>query len=174
MKKFFQSRSLRERLLILVFALIGLSWWAPVAFRRAGAFRQEFKNYRTDHETQQLWLSHRAEIETHAATVARTLEPSKMLDASQAFTELSRMTSGLTPDIVAGKTLQSDQFALNNIQVTIRRADIASLVNFYTELSARAPYLSIEHCILSADRTGPGLITAVFHVYSIESLPPSK
>ena len=33
MKKFFQSRSLRERLLILVFALIGLSWWAPVAFR---------------------------------------------------------------------------------------------------------------------------------------------
>ncbi|MEO6994890.1 MAG: hypothetical protein ABI273_14880 [Lacunisphaera sp.] len=174
MKKFFQNRSLRERLLILVFALIGFSWWAPVAVRRLGVFRQEFSNYRTDHEIQQLWLSRRTEIETHAATVARTLEPTKMLDASQAFRELSRMTSGLTPEIVSGKTLQSDQFALNNIQVTIRRADIASLVNFYTELSARAPYLGIEQCVLSADRASPGLINAVFHVYSIESLPPSK
>jgi hypothetical protein len=158
----------------LVFALIGFSWWAPVALRRLGVFRQEFSNYRTDHETQLLWLSHRTEIETHAATVARTLEPTKMLDASQAFTELNRMTSGLTPEIVTGKTLQSDQFALNNIQVTLRRANMASLVNFYTELSARAPYLGIEQCVLSADHTSPGLITAMFRVYSIESLPPSK
>jgi len=174
MKKFFQNRSLRERLLILVFALIGFCWWAPVALRRLGVFRQQFSNYRTDHETQELWLSHRTEIETQAATVARTLDPAKMLDASQAFTELNRMTSGLTPEIVTGKTLQSDQFALNNLTVNIRRADIASLVNFYTELSARAPYISIEQCLLSAERASPGLINATFHVYSIESLPPSK
>jgi HAMP domain-containing protein len=174
MKKFFQNRSLRERLLLLAFCLIGLAWWAPVALRRLGTFRQEFTKYRSDYETQQLWLSHRTEIETHAAAVARTLEPTKMLDASQAFNELNRMTSGLTPEIVSGKTLQSDQFALNNIQVTIRKADIASLVNFYTQLAARAPYLGIEGCVLSADRASPGMINAVFRVYSIEALPPSK
>lgn len=174
MKKFYQTRSLRERVLLLVFALIGFGWWAPVALGRLGLLRHEISEYRVESETQQLWLSRRAEIETRAAAAGRTLEPAKMLNASQAFSELSRMTSGLNPEIVAGKTQQSDQFALNNIQVTIRRAEPRGLLDFYGQLAARAPYLGIEQSILSADRANPGMINAVFKVYSIEALPPGK
>lgn len=174
MKKFYQSRSLRERILILAFALIGFGWWAPVALGRLGLLKHEISDYRTESETQQLWLSRRAEIETRAAAAGRTLEPAKMLNASQAYSELSRMVSGLTNEIVAGKTQQSDQFALNNIQVTIRRADPKGLLDFYTQLAARAPYLGIEQSVLSADRANPGMINAVFRVYSIEALPPGK
>lgn len=174
MKKFYQARSLRERLLILVFALIGFAWWAPAALGRLGTLKREISEYRVESETQQLWLSRRTEIETRAAAAGKTLEPAKMLNASQAFSELGRMTGGLNPEIVAGKTQQSDQFALNNIQVTIRRADPAGLLNFYTQLAARAPYLGIESCVLSADRANPGMINAVFRVYSIEALPAGK
>ncbi len=174
MKKFYQARSLRERILILIFALIGFGWWAPAALGRLGLLKHEISEYRIENETQQLWLARRSEIETRAAAAGRTLEPAKMLNASQAFSELSRMTSGLNPEIVAGKTQQSDQFALNNIQVTIRRADPRGLLDFYTQLAARAPYLGIEQCVLSADRANPGMITAMFRVYSIEALPPGK
>jgi len=174
MKTFYQNRSLRERVLLLLFALIGFGWWAPVALGRLGTLRRELKDYKTEHETQQLWLSRRTEIETRAASAARTLEPSKMLDSSQAFTELNRMASGLSPEIVMGKTQQSEQFALNNIQVTIRRAEIAGLLNFYSQLSARAPYLGIEQSVISAERANPGLVNAVFRVYSIEALPTAK
>src|ERR1700712_5056730 len=174
MKTFFQTRSLRERVLLLIFALIGLGWWGPVMIGRIGGLRRDLAEFRTDRETQQLWLSRRTEIETRAASAARTLEPGKMLDSSQAFAELNRMTSGLTPEIVSGKTQQSDQFALNNIQVTIRKADMQGLLNFYTQLAARAPYLGIEQAVLSSDRTNPGLINAVFRVYSIEALSSSK
>jgi hypothetical protein len=171
MKTFFQNRSLRERVLLLVFALIGLGWWAPVTLGRIGTLRREFKDYRTERETQQLWFSRQPEIEARAAAAARTLDPTKTLDASQAFAELNRMASGLTAEIGSQKSQQSGQFALNNVQVTIRRADIAGLYHFYEQLSARAPYLGIEQCVISVDRANPGLLSAVFRVYSIEALP---
>jgi len=174
MKTFFQNRSLRERVLLLVFALIGLAWWAPVAIGRLGSLVRELKEFKLDLETQQLWLTRRTEIEGRAAAAARTLDPTKTLDASQAFAELNRMTSGLSAEIVSGRVQQSDQFALNNVQVTIRRADMAGLLHFYEQLSARAPYLGVEQCGISADRANPGLISAVFRVYSIEALPPAK
>lgn len=174
MKKFYQARSLRERILILVFALIGFGWWAPVALGRLGVLKREVVDYRVESETQQLWLSRRTEIETRAAAAGRTLEPAKMLNASQAYSELYRMTAGLNQEITAGKTLQSDQFALNNIQVTIRKGEMGGLRDFYVQLSARAPYLGLEGCSLSADRANPGMINAVFKVYSIEALPPGK
>jgi hypothetical protein len=174
MKSFFQSRSLRERVLLLVFALIGFGWWLPVALGRLGGLRRELKDFKTDLETQQLWLSRRTEIEARAAAAARTLDPAKTLDASQAFAELTRMTSGLTAEIGSQRTQQSEQFALNNVQVTIRRADLAGLYHFYEQLGARAPYLGIEQCVISSDRANPGLLSAVFRVYSIEARPPVK
>ena len=172
MKIFFQNRSLRERVLLLVFALIGFGWWAPVCLGRLGVLQRELKEFRTDRETQQLWLSRRTEIEAQAAAAARTLDPSKTLDASQAFAELNRMAPGA--EIGSQRSQQAGQFALNNFQVTIRRADPAGLNNFYEQLIARAPYLGVEQCVISADRANPGLINAVFRVYSIEALPPTK
>ena len=174
MKTFFQNRSLRERVLLLVFAFIGFGWWAPVAIGRLGAVRREVKEYRTEREMQQLWLSRQGEIETRAAAAARTLDPSKTLDASQAFAELNRMTSGLTAEIGSQRSLQSGQFALNNVQVTIRRADMAGLLRFYEQLEAKAPYLGLEQCTISADRANPGLLNTVFRVYSIEALATAK
>lgn len=173
MKTFFQARSLRERVLLLIFALIGLGWWAPVTLGRLVGLRLDWNEYTKDRETHQLWLSRQSEIEERATAATRTLDPSKTLDASQAFAELNRMTSGLTAEIGSQRTQQSEQFALNNVQVTIRRVDMAGLLNFYEQLGARAPYLGIEQCSISADRANPGLVSAVFRVYSIEALAPT-
>lgn len=174
MKTFFQDRGLRERVLLLIFALIGFAWWAPVMLGRMGVMRRELKEYKVERETQDLWFSRRGEIEARASAAARTLDPSKTLDASQAFAELSRMTSGLTKEIGSQRSQQSGEFALNYIQVTIRRADMAGLLNFYEQLASRAPYLGIEQCVISQDRANPGMQSAVFRVYSIQALPPAK
>ncbi len=174
MKAFFSGRSLRERVLLLVFALIALAWWAPVALGRLGALRSDLKEFFVERETQQIVLSHRTEIEARAATAGRMLDPAKTLDASQAFAELNRMTTGLSADLGGQRTESAEQFALHNIQVSIRRADIKGLYGFYEQISARAPYLGIEQCVISADRANPGLLNAVFRVYSIEALRPTK
>ncbi len=174
MKSFFNARSLRERMLLLAFTVIGLGWWAPVALGRFGALRRDLKDFTTERETQQMWLSHRAEIEARAAAAGRMLDPAKTLDASQAFAEVNRMTAGLTAELAAQRSVRAEQFALHNVQVSIRRADIKGLYGFYEQLSARAPYLGIEQCVISVDRASPGLLNAVFRVYSIEALRPAK
>lgn len=174
MKTFYLRRSLRERVLLLIFALIGLACWAPVLLGRMGALRQALREYKVERETQDLWFSRQGEIEARAAAAARALDPSKTLDASQAFAELSRMTSGLIREIGSQRSQQSGEFALNYIQVTIRRADMAGLLNFYEQLSARAPYLGIEQSVISKDRANPGTQSAVFRVYSIQALPAAK
>lgn len=174
MKAFFQARSLRERVLLLVFALIGLGWWAPAALGRLGTLRRDLKEFTAERETQQMWLSHRTEIEARATAAGRMLNPAKTLDASQAFAELNRMTAGLTAELAAQRSVRAEQFALHNVQVSIRRADLKGLYGFYEQLSARAPYLGIEQCVVSVDRANPGLLNAVFRVYSIEALRPTK
>jgi hypothetical protein len=174
MKAFFQGRSLRERLLLLAFALIALGWWAPVALGRLGALRRDLKDFQVERETQQIVLSHRTEIEARAAAAGRMLDPARTLDASQAFAELNKMTAGLAADLGGQRTERSEQFALHNLQVSIRRADLKGLYGFYEQLRARAPYLGIEQCVISADRANPGLLNAVFRVYSIEALRPTK
>jgi hypothetical protein len=174
MKAFFQGRSRRERLLLLAFAFIAFGWWAPVALGRLGGLRRDWQEYATERATQQMWLSHRTEIEARAAAAGRTLDPAKTLDASQAFAELNRMTAGLTAEIGGQRSVSSGQFALHNVQVSIRRAEIKGLYGFYEQLSARAPYLGIEQCVISVDRANPGLLNAVFRVYSIEAVRPAK
>jgi hypothetical protein len=119
-----------------------------------------------------MWLSHKTEIEGRAAAAGRTLDPTKTLDASQAFAELSRMTTGLTAEIGAQRSERTDQFALHIVQVTIRRADMKGLLGFYEQVNAKAPYLGVEQCALSIDRANPGLLSAVFRIYSIEVLKP--
>ena len=84
------------------------------------------------------------------------------------------MATGLTAELAALKSTRSDQFALHNVQVSIRRAEIKGLYSFYEQLSARAPYLGIEQCVFSADRANPGLLNAVFRIYSIEAVRPGK
>ncbi|HKB58050.1 MAG TPA: hypothetical protein VKC51_10710 [Lacunisphaera sp.] len=174
MKKFFSTRSLRERLLLMAFALIAFGWWAPVALGRLGALRRDWSALNAERATQQMWLSHRGEIEARAAAAGRTLDPAKTLDASQAFAELNRMAAGLTAEIGAQRTERTEQFALHSVQVSIRRADLAGLLHFYDQLGERAPYLGIEQCVVSADRANPGLLNAVFRISSIEALRPAK
>jgi hypothetical protein len=172
-KSYFLGRTLRERLLLLIFALIALGWWAPVVLGRLVALQRDLREYGIESATQQMWLSHRAEIEARAAAAGRTLDPGKTLDASQAFAELSRM-AGPTAEISAQRTDRAEQFALHNVQVSIRRVELKALVAFYTQLNERAPYLGIDQCAISLDRANPGLVNAVFRIYSIEAVRPAK
>ncbi|MSU45855.1 MAG: hypothetical protein EXS42_01685 [Lacunisphaera sp.] len=174
MKAFFSARSLRERLLLVAFALIALGWWAPVALGRLGALRHDRQALSVERATQQMWLSHRDEIEARAAAAGRTLDPARTFDAAQAFAELNRIAAGLTVEIGAQRIERAEQFALHSVQVSIRRTDLAGLLRFYEQLGERAPYLGIEQCVVSVDRASPGLLNAVFRIYSIEALRPAK
>lgn len=172
MKAFWVRRSLRERALLLLFALSAFAWWGPAAGARAAALARDWRSLTTEREAQALWFSNRDKIAGRAAAAAKILDPAKTLDASRAFAELTRLTAGLAAEIGGQRTERTEQFALHSMQVTIRRADLAALLNFYAQLSALAPYLAIEQCSLATDRANPGRLDAVFRIYAVEITRP--
>ena len=168
MKRIFLNRSKREQVLILLFAFIGLAWWGSSLSARAN---DQYRGWRAAHEefkTQELWLEQREDILERVVSAGETLDPSRALDSAQSFAELNRMLSGLNAEVSSQRTERTQQFALHGLQVNIRRAPLNDILKFYGQLSERAPYLGIDSCVISTDRSSRGMLNVNFRIYSIE------
>ncbi len=168
MKRFFLDRSRREQVLILLFVLIGLAWWGSSLMGRANDQYREWRAAHEEFKTQELWIEQQEEIFERVAMAGETLDPSRALDSAQTFAELNKMLANLNAEVSSQRTERTRQFALHGMQVNIRRAPLADVLKFYQQLSARAPYLGIDSCVISADRSSRGLINVNFRIYSIE------
>lgn len=168
MKRFFQQRSNRERGLILIFGLIAVAWWGTSLVGRSRDFFREWTSLKADASAQELWLQNRESILARVSAAGQTLDPAQALDSAQSFAELNAMLRGLNAELGSQRTDRTEQFALHSVQVNIRQAGLAAILQFYEKLSARAPYLGIDQCTFATDRANPGLLNASFRIYSIE------
>ncbi|HWA29297.1 MAG TPA: hypothetical protein VG734_26840 [Lacunisphaera sp.] len=169
MKKFFNSKLLRERVLMLVFIGIGVLWWGSALVRRIGQNSQTWHLLGQEEALQREWLGKGATINDRTEKMAKKLDPAKTMNAAQAYAEVSRLTAGLSAEMGAQRTDPSENITVHSLNVTLRRVDMAGLIRFYEGISSRAPYLGIEQCAITIDRGSPGLVTAVFRIYSIEA-----
>lgn len=170
MRNFYNTKLLRERVLMLVFLGIGVIWWGTTLAVRFRQARQDWRSVSQDREVQQLWLGRGVSVGERTAQVAKQLDVARTMNAAQAYAEVSRLAAGFPLEMGAQRTERTDNFALHSLQVTFRRTDMASLLKFYEGIAARAPYLGIDQCTLSVDRTTPGQLNAVFRIYSVESV----
>jgi len=170
MKAFFTTKTLRERVLMLVFLFIALVWWGSAAAGRVVRWQRELRAVIVERTEQDLWLGHRTEIAGQAAKAAQQLDPARTLDAAQLLAELNQFSSGLNAEIGAQRTERTDGFAMHSMQINLRRVDLGGLVRFYQQLSARAPYIGIEQCTLSVDRAAPGQLNASFRISAVQAL----
>ncbi len=172
MKNFYNTKLLRERVLLLAFLGIGVIWWGTAL---AGRTRQNVRAWQSvaeDAKIQRMWLDRGASIGERTAQVAKQLDAGRTMNAAQAYAEVSRLAQGLPLEMGAQRTERTDNFALHSLQVTFRRTDMTSLLRFYEGVASRAPYLGIDQCTISADRATPGMLNAVFRIYSVEAVPP--
>jgi hypothetical protein len=170
MKRFFLSRSTRERALLLILVCAaGIVWLAEAAERLSNQMRNH-REAVIEAKSQKLWLDSKPEIEGRAAKAAASLVPERTLDATRLVGEVSAIAAraGLTPVVESPRTQHADQFSYHTVQVGFRRANLPSLVKFYRELVQRAPYLALEQCTLSATRANPAELDAQFAVFSVE------
>jgi hypothetical protein len=172
-KNFYNTKSLRERLLMLSFLLIGVAWWGSALVGRVRFNVSAWQAAGRDAELQQLWLAQEAAVGARTAAVAQQLDAGRTMNATQALTEVDRLAQGLPHDLGGQRTDRTDSFALHSLSVTFRRVDMAGLLRFYEGVAARAPYLGIDQCTISAERASPGVINAVFRVYSVEAVRPA-
>ena len=169
MNNFYNTKLLRERVLMLVFLGIGVLWWGPAL---AGRIRQNVQAWRStvqEGELQREWLGRGTSIGERTALVTKKLDPARMMNAAQAYGEVSRLAAGLPLEMGAQRSERTDNFALHSLQVTFRRTDMTALLRFYEGVVARSPYLGVEQCTISVERATPGQLNAVFRIYSVEA-----
>lgn len=170
MKRFFLTRSPREKLLVLAFVgLASLTWLLSVT-GRVRAFVGDWRSVAASGAEQQLWLSNQATIEAQAAKATARLDPARTLNGARLIGELNSLAgaNGLSPEISGQRSEPTAQFAFHSAQVTFRRADMAALVRFYEEVAKRSPYIGLEQVSLAIDRGSPGAVNASFRVVATE------
>lgn len=170
MRRFFNQRSRREKILVLVLALSAAIVWLSAATARVSDAWREGRSVAVELADQRLWLERKTDIENRAAIAVRNLDPAKTLDATHLVGEVVALAAQakLSPAIDSPRTQRTDDFAYHTVQVTFRRAKLAELITFYRELGKRAPYLALEQCALVADRGNPAELNATFSIFSVE------
>jgi hypothetical protein len=170
MKGFFLGRLLREKVLLLGFALLSVLVWGLSLAGRTIAFGREGRSLAVERATQEMWLKNQPAIETRAQAAAQRLDPRQTYDASRLVGELSQLAAdaGLTADISAQSTQRTDQLSFHTVQVSFRRVELPALLRFYQALAKRSPYIALDQVSVTVDRGAPGQLNATFRAVSVE------
>ena len=172
LRAFFLGRLLREKLLLVVFALLGVLMWLSGYSKRLGAFWRDQRSTTVALAEQQRWLDNSKALEDAARAAAGRLDASKTLDGTRLLAAVGALASeaGLrqTSSGTEQTDLRSGQIAIHTLPYTINRADYDSLRKFYVALSARSPYIGIEKFTLNADRANPAQLNLALSVTSVE------
>lgn len=171
MKAFFLSRILREKILLVAFALVGALIWLSGVSERANAKWRAIKVTSTELEVQRGWLVQRERFEREAALAIEHLDPTRSLDAVRLpgeLTALARSAGLANYDVSDSRTERTSQFAVHSVQFQARNADMGKLITFYQALSKRAPYIGLEQFSLTANRSNPSQLVATWRVTSVE------
>jgi hypothetical protein len=170
MKRYFFTRTMREKALLVAFVAMASLAWLISAFGRSRVMLQEWRSLRVAGEEQQQWLANKAEIEARAAAATAQLDPARTLNGARLIGELNSLAgqAGLSPEVSGQRTERTTQFAFHSAQISFRRADIGALVRFYEEFSKRSPYIGLEQVSLAVDGATPGTVNATFRVTAAE------
>lgn len=173
MKRYFLTRTMREKLLVVAFVVLAAGLWLLSAAGRGRILWQEARAVAASRAEQELWFGNRAKIEEQAARATAQLDASRTLNVPRLVGELSTLASqaGLSPEVSGQRTDPAMQFLVHSAQVSFRRVDLAALVKFYEEVSKRSPYVALEQVSLAIDRGSPGTVNATFRVVATELKP---
>lgn len=173
MKTWFQSRTMREQMLVTALVLIFAITWFVSALGRVQGRVADWRSAREQGKAQNLWIERQAEIEQRAATAVKNLDPTKTFDPTRLNSTLTTLATGagLTPSIDAARTERTAQFAYHTVRVTFRRASLAALLAFYDELVKHVPYLNLESMIVQSDRNAPTQLSVTLQISAPQIAP---
>lgn len=166
MRTWFQTRTMREQLLVTGLVLMAAFTWLITALGRAQTGFADWRSSRQEFAAQDLWLERQSDIEQRAGAAVKNLDPSRTFDPTRLNSTLTTLATGagLSATIDAARTERTAQFAYHTVRVTFRRAQLTALLAFYDELVKHAPYLNLESMTLQADRAAPTQLNVTLQV----------
>jgi hypothetical protein len=170
MKHFFFSLQTRERIMALLALVIGAIIWSTASWSRVNSGWDAWRALENENQVQQTWLKNEPAIRQNAAKAIQGLEAGRGYNDSQLVAEALAATKevGLNASTETPKTQKAGKFALHTMQLSCRRADMASVVKLYENLRPRAPYISISSFSLQSDRGNSGTVTLTMQLTALE------
>lgn len=176
MKHLFFGLKPSERYMALAAIAVAAILWATSAWGRVHAGWSGWQSLEGEAAIQMAWMEKKAAIKAAAVAAVQDLDAGRGYDTTRLVEEAlaAAKEAGLSPTTDAPKTQKSGKFAVHSLQLSCRRADMASVVKFYQAISPRAPYLAINSLSLQSDRGTAGTVTMQVTVSSLELIAPPK
>jgi hypothetical protein len=148
-RAFFLGRAQRERVMLVLFALLLIGFWLSHFSDQVGRFWTASRQTSSELAIQSQYLAARTEIMASAQKAAGQFDPSLTLNANGLLAAANQMAvdAGMPMANVRGESeadVSTGQFAVHTVHFTIPRTDWSSLLNFYIALRKRHPYIGIE------------------------------
>jgi hypothetical protein len=172
MKHFFFSLKPRERLMALAALLVAATLWSTGAWARVRGGWDAWRTLEEDALVQKSWLAKEREIRTATAVAVQGLDSGHGYDQAKLVAEAVNATkeAGLNANTESPKTSKAGKFAIHSLQMSCRKADLASVLRFYDSVKSRAPYLAIGQLSMTADRGSAGTVTFKATITALELL----
>ena len=173
LRAFFLSRALREKLLLVAFAAIGLVIWISSLGDRASRFWRGVRVTSAALHEQDQYLANQSKIEAAAQKAAAQLEPSKTLDGTRLFTTIQQIAGeaglgGKLTEDPPSPPVSNGQLAVNTLRFRLNNADWEPLKKFYLALHQRSPYIALKQVQIYPNKANPAQATFQAVVSSVE------
>ena len=177
MKHFFFSLKPRERFMALAALLVAALLWSTSAWTRVRGGWDDWRALEVTALDQKAWLAKQTEVRNATALAVQGLDSGHGYDQAKLVAEAVNATkeAGLNANTESPKTTKGGKFALPSLQMSCRKADIASVLRFYESVKSRAPYLAIGNLSMTVDRGSAGTVTLKATITALEllgELPP--
>ncbi|MEO7414560.1 MAG: hypothetical protein ABIZ81_14505 [Opitutaceae bacterium] len=162
LRAYFLGLQLREKLLLVAFALLIVAIWGSNFNRRAWQFKRAVSSATLDLSIQQKWLDSQESIEANVKKTADGLVATRTLDASGLLATVSSLAKEAGVPLVTlgeSRSESSGQFNVHTREFRITGADYAAFTKFYLALESRSPYIGIEHFTQLPAPGNPALVT---------------
>ena len=172
MKHFFFSLKPRERFMALAALLVAATLWSTGAWARVRGGWDNWRSLEEDAAVQTSWLAKDREVRAATALAVQGLDSGHGYDQAKLVAEAVNATkeAGLNANTESPKTTKAGKFAIHSLQMSCRKADLASVLRFYESVKARAPYLAIGNLSMTADRGTAGTVTFKATITALELL----
>ena len=170
MKALFFGLNARERLMALLALGILAFLWVTAAYGRVSDVWANWTDLEKKAAFHRARFAEEKKIRAEVAVAVQGLDEGRGYDKARLVAEAfaAAKEAGLTPSTEAPTTVKAGRFAVHSLQMTCRKADMASLVKFYEAIRPRAPYLAMGNLTIQSDRGKEATVTVNIQVTALE------
>ncbi len=169
-KRWFDSRTLREQLLMCLILLIAFLWLGFDVVTAIGNSSRESKLANSEYDNQQLLLDLESGLDERMAVALSKLDADKTYSVNQLLEIMDKVARevGLQTSISRPTTRQGKVFTEHVLIVPISRATMRTLIDFENSIKSYYPYLGLDYMLIEPEPSAPELLRGEVRVTSFE------